>query len=31
MGMYSTFFIGVLYLQHILGYDSITTGWRTCR
>jgi EmrB/QacA subfamily drug resistance transporter len=26
MGMYSTLFIGVLYFQHILGYDSITTG-----
>ncbi len=26
IGMYSTFFIGVLYFQHILGYDPIRTG-----
>lgn len=26
VGMYSTFFIGVLYFQHILGYDPIHTG-----
>jgi EmrB/QacA subfamily drug resistance transporter len=26
VGMYSTFFIGVLYLQHVLGYDPIRTG-----
>ena len=26
MGMFSTFFIGVLYLQYILGYDAWTTG-----
>jgi EmrB/QacA subfamily drug resistance transporter len=26
MGMYSTFFIGVLYLQHVLGYGSFETG-----
>jgi EmrB/QacA subfamily drug resistance transporter len=26
VGMYSTFFIGVLYLQHSLGYDPIRTG-----
>ncbi len=26
VGMYSTFFIGVLYFQHILGYDPIRTG-----
>jgi MFS family permease len=24
--MYSTFFIGVLYFQHVLGYDPIVTG-----
>ena len=26
VGMYSTFFIGVLYFQHVLGYDPIETG-----
>jgi EmrB/QacA subfamily drug resistance transporter len=26
VGMYSTFFIGVLYFQHVLGYDPIRTG-----
>jgi MFS family permease len=26
VGMYSTFFIGVLYFQHVLGYDPIHTG-----
>jgi EmrB/QacA subfamily drug resistance transporter len=26
VGMYSTFFIGVLYLQHVLGFDPIVTG-----
>ncbi len=26
VGMYSTFFIGVLYFQHVLGYDSVATG-----
>ena len=26
IGMYSTFFIGVLYFQHVLGYDPIRTG-----
>jgi EmrB/QacA subfamily drug resistance transporter len=26
VGMYSTFFIGVLYFQHVLGFDPITTG-----
>ena len=26
VGMYSTFFIGVLYFQHVLGYDSVVTG-----
>ena len=26
VGMYSTFFIGVLYFQHVLGYDPIATG-----
>jgi EmrB/QacA subfamily drug resistance transporter len=26
VGMYSTFFIGVLYFQHILGYNPIRTG-----
>jgi EmrB/QacA subfamily drug resistance transporter len=26
VGMYSTFFIGVLYFQHVLGYDPIVTG-----
>ena len=24
--MYSTFFIGVLYFQHVLGFDPVTTG-----
>ena len=24
--MYSTFFIGVLYFQHVLGFDPIVTG-----
>ena len=26
VGMYSTFFIGVLYFQHVLGYDPVRTG-----
>jgi EmrB/QacA subfamily drug resistance transporter len=26
VGMYSTFFIGVLYFQHLLGFDPIVTG-----
>jgi EmrB/QacA subfamily drug resistance transporter len=26
VGMYSTFFIGVLYFQHVLGFDPIHTG-----
>jgi len=26
VGMFSTFFIGVLYFQHVLGYDPIVTG-----
>jgi MFS family permease len=26
VGMYSTFFIGVLYFQHVLGFDPIRTG-----
>jgi len=26
VGMYSTFFIGVLYLQHVLGYNPVRTG-----
>jgi len=26
VGMYSTFFIGVLYFQHVLGFNSVTTG-----
>ena len=26
MGMYSTFFIGVLYFQHVLGFNSVVTG-----
>jgi EmrB/QacA subfamily drug resistance transporter len=26
VGMYSTFFIGVLYFQHVLGYDPVLTG-----
>ena len=26
VGMYSTFFIGVLYFQHVLGYDPVDTG-----
>jgi EmrB/QacA subfamily drug resistance transporter len=26
VGMFSTFFIGVLYVQHVLGYDPIRTG-----
>jgi len=26
MGMFSTFFIGVLYLQHVLGYTAFGTG-----
>jgi MFS family permease len=26
VGMYSTFFIGVLYFQHVLGYDPVVTG-----
>jgi EmrB/QacA subfamily drug resistance transporter len=26
VGMYSTFFIGVLYFQHVLGFDPIKTG-----
>jgi len=26
VGMYSTFFIGVLYFQHVLGFDPIVTG-----
>jgi len=26
VGMYSTFFIGVLYFQHVLGFDPVTTG-----
>ncbi|HTW98653.1 MAG TPA: MFS transporter [Acidimicrobiales bacterium] len=26
IGMYSTFFVGVLFLQHVLGYDAIDTG-----
>ena len=26
VGMYSTFFIGVLYFQHVLGFDPIETG-----
>ena len=26
VGMYSTFFIGVLYFQHVLGYNSVATG-----
>jgi MFS family permease len=25
-GMYSTFFIGVLYLEHVRGYSTLTTG-----
>ena len=26
VGMYSTFFIGVLYFQHVLGYSPVLTG-----
>ncbi len=26
VGMYSTFFIGVLYFQHVLGFDPVVTG-----
>ena len=26
VGMYSTFFIGVLYFQHVLGFNSVVTG-----
>jgi EmrB/QacA subfamily drug resistance transporter len=26
VGMYSTFFIGVLYFQHVLGFDPVLTG-----
>jgi len=26
VGMYSTFFIGVLYFQHVLGYSPVVTG-----
>jgi EmrB/QacA subfamily drug resistance transporter len=26
IGMYSTFFIGVLYFQHVLGFDPLVTG-----
>jgi MFS family permease len=26
VGMYSTFFIGVLYFQHVLGFNSVATG-----
>jgi EmrB/QacA subfamily drug resistance transporter len=26
IGMYSTFFIGVLYFQHVLGFDPVITG-----
>jgi EmrB/QacA subfamily drug resistance transporter len=26
VGMYSTLFIGVLYFQHVLGYDPVVTG-----
>jgi EmrB/QacA subfamily drug resistance transporter len=26
IGMYSTFFIGVLYFQHVLGFDPVVTG-----
>ena len=26
VGMYSTFFIGVLYFQHVLGFDPVMTG-----
>ena len=26
VGMYSTFFIGVLYFQHVLGYSPVATG-----
>jgi EmrB/QacA subfamily drug resistance transporter len=25
-GMYSTFFLGALYLEHVLGYDALKTG-----
>ncbi len=25
-GMYSTFFLGTLYLEHVLGYDALRTG-----
>jgi EmrB/QacA subfamily drug resistance transporter len=26
VGMYATFFLGALYMQHVLGYDTIHTG-----
>ena len=41
IGMFSTFFIGALYFEHVLGYSPVKTGlaflpqarrpWRACR
>ena len=30
-GMFSAFFLGSLYLERVLGYNAIDTGWRSCR
>ena len=30
-GMYSTFFLGTLYLEHVLHYSALQTGRRSCR
>ena len=30
-GLFGMFFLGALYLQRVLGYDAIETGWRSCR
>ena len=30
IGMFSTFFIGALYFEHVLGYSPIKTAWPSC-
>jgi EmrB/QacA subfamily drug resistance transporter len=30
-GLFGMFFLGVLYLQRVQGYDASTPAWRTCR
>ena len=30
-GMFSTFFIGALYFEHVLGYSPVKTGWPSSR